>query len=108
MFWRKKDRPQPPPLPPPQRASEDEGDVPRDPPYWIERLAKRAARLQRLIEIKAPKNIIEQEHRLIGDAIAMLTPQDALAAMQRSRELARHLDHSPEAGSHPEADTVLN
>jgi hypothetical protein len=108
MFWPKKPKALPPPLPTPHDASEDEADVPRDPQYWIERLAKRAARLQRLVEIKAPKNIIEQEHRLIADAIAKLSPEDALAAIQRSKEIARHLDRSADPGPHPEADTVLN
>ena len=49
MFWRKKP-PVPataPPPPPPEVSPPDGTEEPADPRYWIERLAMRAARLQR-------------------------------------------------------------
>jgi hypothetical protein len=104
MIWRKKPKNEPPALPPPEEPADDGEEVPRDPRYWMERLAKRAARLQRLQEIKAPQKIIDQERRLIGEAIAMLPPRDALAVLQRSTDLARHLDRSEGAGPEREGD----
>jgi hypothetical protein len=106
MFWRKKP-PVPDPAPPsrveaPESAEEDE--EPQEPRYWIERLAMRAARLQRLRDIKAPQNIIDQEHRLIGNAIARLRPEDALAAIAQAAELARHFAREAGAGTRSEGE----
>jgi hypothetical protein len=103
MFWRKKP-PAPAPVPPPEEPSPEGAEEPEEPRYWIERLAMRAARLQRLREVKAPQNIIDQEHRLIGTAIAMLTPEEALAAIARATELARHFAREAEPSSRPERD----
>jgi hypothetical protein len=108
MFWRKK----PPvpataaPPPPPEEPLPEGVEEPEEPRYWIERLAMRAARLQRLREIKAPQNIIDQEHRLIGTAIAMLRPEEALAAIARATELARHFAREVDSGPRPEGDAA--
>jgi hypothetical protein len=109
MFWRKKppaQAPAPLPPPPPEVPLPDGVEEPEEPRYWIERLAMRAARLQRLREIKAPQNIIDQEHRLIGTAIAMLTPEEALAAIARATELARHFAREVDSGQKPEGDAA--
>jgi hypothetical protein len=108
MFWRKKApapsaSPPPPPVEPPEK--DDEEDEPRDPRFWIERLAMRAARLQRLRDIKAPQNIVDQEHRLIEDAIARLRPEDALAAIARAAELASHFGREAGGGTRTEGET---
>jgi len=108
MFWRKKP-PVPataPPPPPPEVPPADGTEEPEEPRYWIERLAMRAARLQRLREIKAPQNIIDQEHRLIGTAIAKLTPEEALAVIARATDLARHFAREAESGPGPESDAA--
>jgi hypothetical protein len=102
MFWRKKPRAPAPPPPPPEVPPEEGDPEPREHRYWIERLAMRAARLLRLREIKAPQNIIDQEHQLIAKAIAMLTPEEALAAIARATELARYF--AREADSAPRSE----
>jgi hypothetical protein len=103
MFWRKKP---PAPAPPPEVPLPDGAEEPEEPRYWIERLAMRAARLQRLREIKAPQNIIDQEHRLIGTAIARLTPEEALAAIAQATELARHFAREVDSGARPESNAA--
>jgi hypothetical protein len=57
--------------------------------FWMGKLSERLARLKRFKELDAPASIVEQEHRLIREAIAELNPGEALSAMRSWPELVR-------------------
>jgi hypothetical protein len=87
MFWRKKRKP-PATVPEEPELREEPEDV----PYWVVRLARRLARLRRFRELRAPENILEEEKRLVREAIATLSPGEALSVIQLWPQLVRHLD----------------
>ncbi len=67
----------------------------QDPPFWVDKLSQRVARCRRLQELRAPQVIIDNERRMIRDAIAQLAPEQALSVLQSWEELSERL--APEA-----------
>jgi hypothetical protein len=69
-----------------------------DPAYWMQRLSARVARLKRLTELRAPDPILENERKLVRDAIAHLAPDQALAVLHTWPEIAARFsaDHDPD------------
>ena len=61
------------------RAQQDAEPV--DGAYWIDKLTKRVARLHRLAELDAPTVIIDNEKRMVREAIAKLPPAQALSVL---------------------------
>jgi hypothetical protein len=60
--------------------------------YWMNKLSTRLARLKRFKELNAPEPIIEQEKRMIRDAIAELDPAQALYTLRSWPELEQLFD----------------
>ena len=60
--------------------------------YWMRRLAERLARLERFVGLDAPEIIIENERRLVRNAIAELEKSDADAVLAAWPTAVRHLD----------------
>jgi DNA-directed RNA polymerase beta' subunit len=90
MFWRKKRKP-PVSLPEPPELPAGRAKL-EDVPYWMARLARRLARLRRFRELRAPENIVEEERRLVREAIATLTPREALSVIHWSPQFVHHVD----------------
>jgi len=60
--------------------------------FWMRRLAERLARLERLVGLDAPELIIDNERRMIRDAIAELSKSDADAVLAAWPTAVRHLE----------------
>jgi hypothetical protein len=82
------------------RAQQDAEPV--DGAYWIDKLTKRVARLHRLAELDAPTVIIDNEKRMVREAIAKLPPAQALSVLASWSELSTGLN--PQAGERDEHD----
>lgn len=52
---------------------------PDEPTYWMEKLVLRSERLRRLVDLHAPDQIIDEERRLVREAMAKLDPAVALS-----------------------------
>jgi hypothetical protein len=75
-----------------------EREAQRERKEWMGKLAKRLSRLGRLVEVDAPEIIIENEHRMIRDAIAELDSSDADAVLRAWPAQAKLLE---DAGAKP-------
>jgi hypothetical protein len=73
------------------RALEQDAEA-IDGAYWIDKLTKRVARLHRLEDLDAPTVIIDNEKRMIREAIARLPPAQALSVLTSWSELSTGMD----------------
>jgi hypothetical protein len=60
--------------------------------FWMRKLAQRLARLERLVGLDAPEVIIDNERRMVRDAIAELPKSDADAVLAAWPTAVRHLE----------------
>jgi hypothetical protein len=60
--------------------------------FWMRRLAERLARLERLVGLDAPENIVDYERKLVRDAIAELEKGDADAVLTAWPAAVKHLE----------------
>jgi len=82
------------------RAQQDAEPI--DGAYWIDKLTKRVARLHRLAELDAPTVIIDNEKRMVREAIAKLPPTQALSVLASWSELSSGL--SPQGEKRKDRD----
>lgn len=68
--------------------------VREEPVDWVDRLALRAGRLRRFVEMHAPERLIEDERRLVREAIAKVDPAVALSILGVVGAPADELDPS--------------
>jgi hypothetical protein len=60
--------------------------------FWMRKLAERLARLERLVGLDAPELIIDNERRMVRDAIAELEKSDADAVLAAWPGAVRHME----------------
>jgi hypothetical protein len=60
--------------------------------FWMRKLAQRLSRLERLVGLDAPEIIIDNERRMVRDAIAELPKSDADAVLAAWPTAVRHLE----------------